>query len=209
LSDGNYSNGSAGGTMIGGEATPNDGSFRTYTVTDGQVVATYSDAGLFIEPGATAPAIVSVLPAQPNGNRIGSRPFATATVVLTGIDSTTFMAPATVAPGQTVSVTLTNIRDTVGNLVPDGARIAATARQWYNRDGTYHNGSAGGTVTGGVSTPNDGEFRTFTVSGGQVTITFTAPAASNVTSVIAVVPADGNNNRNTHRPFAAVAIRVQ
>ncbi len=209
LSDGGYSNGSAGGTMLGGQATPNDGEFRTYTVTDGQVVATYSNAGLFVEPGATAPAILSVLPAQPNGNYIGSRPFAAATVILTGIDSTTFVAPATVAPGQTVSVTLTNIRDTVGNLVPDGARVAATAAVWYNRDGSYPNGSAGGALAGGVATPNDGSFRTFVVSGGQVTLTFTAPATAGATSVISVVSADGNNNRNTHRPFAAVAIRVQ
>ena len=195
--------------MLGGEPTPNHGAFRTYTVADGRVTATYSSAGLFVEPGATDAAIVSVLPASPSGSYIGSRPFAAATVVLASVDSGTFVAPATVAPGATVVMTLTNIRDAAGNLVPDGTRVALTAGAWYNRDGSWHNRSAGGSIGGGVSTPNNGSMRTLTVTGGQVTFTFTAPTASNVTSVISAVSADGAGNTNTHRPFVAGAIRVQ
>jgi hypothetical protein len=209
LSDGGFHNGSAGGTMLGGTATPNDGSFRTYTVTNGEVTASYSTQGLFVDTGGTAPAILSVLPASPAGNRIGTRPFAITTVTLTGLDTGTFVAPATTSPGGSVSVTLTNIRDAAGNLVPDGTKIAATAVAWYNRDGSFHNGSAGGSIAGGVPTANDGNFRTFTVSGGQVTMTFNAPAAANVTSVISVLSADDANNRNTHRPFATFAIRME
>jgi hypothetical protein len=141
--------------------------------------------------------------------RIGTRPFAAAAVTLVGMDTATFLAPATTAPGSAVSVTLTNIRDAAGNLVPDGTRLAVTAARWYNRDGSYHNGSAGGSIGGGVATPNDGNFRTLTVSGGQVTFTFNAPAAANVTSVISVLSADGVSNRNANRPFATFAIRVE
>ena len=54
VSDGGYHNGSAGGTMLGGEATPNDGNFRTYTVTNGQVTATYSSEGVFVTTRASA-----------------------------------------------------------------------------------------------------------------------------------------------------------
>jgi hypothetical protein len=207
--DGGYPNGSAGGTMTGGAATANDGNFRTYGVTGGGVTASYSSAGLFAEPGAAAPAIVSVLTATPDGSRIGSQPFITATVTLTSVDTGTFVGPATASPGGTASVTLTNIRDSLGNLVPDGTRIALTAATWYNRDGSYPNGSAGGTIAGGVATPNDGAFRTFVVSGGALTFSFTAPGAPNVTSVISAISADGLSNRNTHRPFTAFAIRVQ
>lgn len=208
-SDGGYHNGSAGGTMLGGEATPNDGEFRTYTVTNGQVTATYSSEGLFVETDGQASAVLSVLPAMPNGSRIGTRPFTSATITLAGYDSVSFVAPSTTTPSSAVSVTLTNIRDAVGNLVPDGAKVAVSAVRWYNPDGSYHNGSAGGSISGGVATPNDGDWRTFTVAGGQVTFTFNAPAANNVTSVITVNAADGNGNRITNRPFAAHAIRVQ
>lgn len=210
LSDGGYSNGSAGGTMTGGAVTPNDGNFRTYTVSGGAVSATYTNQGLFLDTANSAAAVLSVLPASANANRVGTRPFAAATVTLTGPDSGTFVGPTTVAPGGSLAVTLTNMRDTAGNLLPDGARVAISAVAWYNRDGSYNNGSAGGSLTGGVPTPNDGNFRTFTVSGGQVTLTFNAPGTANVTSVLSVLSADGNNgNRNAVRPFATLAVRVQ
>jgi len=61
-----------------------------------------------------------------------------------------------------------------------------------------------------VPTPNDSNFRTFTVSGGQVTFTFNAPGTANVTSVLSVLPADGNTgSRVAARPFATLAVRVQ
>jgi hypothetical protein len=47
------------------------------------------------------------------------------------------------------------------------------------------------------------------VTGGQVTFSFTAPAAANVTSVISAISADDANNRNHHIPFATVAVRAQ
>jgi hypothetical protein len=208
LADGGYPNGSAGGTMTGGEPTPNDGNFRTYTVTNGTVTATYSSAGVFVERGATATTVLSVLGATPAGNRIAERPFAATSVTLAGLDTGTFTGPATVSPGSTTAMTLTNIRDAAGNLVPDGTRIALTATLWYNRDGSYPNNSAGGSIGGGVSTPNDGNFRTFVVSGGSITFSFTAPGSANVTSVISAISADGANNRNHHLPFAAVAVRA-
>ncbi len=209
LSDGGYPNGSAGGTMLGGEATPNDGNFRTYTVTGGQVVATYSSTGLFVDTGNTAPVILSVLPATPAASRIGVQPLTAAGLTLTGADTGTFVGASTVAPSGSVSLTLTNLRDTAGNLIPDGARIAFTAINWYNRDGSFGNASAGGSITGGVTTPNDGNFRTVTVSGGQATITFNAPATANVTSVISALPAESSGSRPAVRPFAVFSVRVQ
>jgi hypothetical protein len=195
--------------MTGGDPTPNDSRFRTYTVTGGQVTATYSSAGVFVVRGSTDAAVLSVLGATAAGNRIAERPFAATTVTLAGLDSGTFTGPATVSPGATTAITLTNIRDAVGNLVPDGTRIAVTAAVWYNHDGSYSNNSAGGAIGGGAATPNDGNFRTFVVTGGQVTFSFTAPSAANVTSVISAISADGANNRNHHIPFATVAVRAQ
>lgn len=208
-SDGGCCNNSAGGTMLGGEATPNDGNFRTYTVSGGAVTATYSNSGLFVDTANTAPVVLAVVPATPTANRIGNRPLAEASITLAGADSATFVGPATVSPGGSLSLTLTNLRDTAGNLIPDGARVAITAANWYNRDGSFGNGSAGGSLSGGVGTPNDGNFRTYTVSGGQVTFTVAAPATANVNSVISVLSADGSGNRSANRPFATLAVRVQ
>ncbi len=174
-SDGGCCNGSSGGSLQGGESTPNDGGFRTYTVAGGQVVATYSNGGQFVDVASTAAAVLSVLPATPSAHRIGTLPMTTASVTLAGADTATFVGPATVSPNQTLALTLTNLRDASGNLIPDGARVAITAGNWYNRNGSFGNGSAGGSIAGGVSTPNDGGFRTFIVSGGQVTATFNAP----------------------------------
>lgn len=207
--DGSYPNGSAGGTMLGGDPTPNDGNFRTYTVTGGQVVATYSSSGVFADVGNTAPVVLSVLSATPAGNRIGAVPMTTAGLTLAGADTATVVASSTTSPGGSVPVTLTNLRDAAGNLIPDGANVAVTMSNWHNRDGSFGNGSAGGAVVGGTPTPNDGTFRTFTVSGGQVTFSVTLPGAANLTSVVSVLPADGNGSRIAVRPLATHAIRTQ
>lgn len=209
LSDGGCCNGSAGGTMLGGDPTPNDNRFRSYTVVDRTVTATYSDIDRFVDTGSTAAAILSILPASVDGSRVGTRPFAVAQVTLAGFDSATVLAPATIIADGSTSVTLTNIRDAAGNLVPDGTRIAVTAANWNNRDGSCCNNSAGGTIAGGSATPNDSRFRTLTVAGGEVSFTLTAPATSGVTSVLSAVPADGDGNRTSIKPFAAFAIRTQ
>ena len=64
-------------------------------------------------------------------------------------------------------------------------------------------------MVGGVSTPNDGSQRSFTVTGGQVTFTFTATSPANSTAVLSVMPADGNGSRPGLRPFITHAVRVQ
>lgn len=207
--DGNFGNGSLGGTMVGGISSPNDGSFRAYAVAGGTATATYSSQGKFVDVGNTATAVVSVLPAFPNGSRVGTLPITTTAVTLAGADTGTVVGAATVAPGGSIPITLTNLRDTAGNLLPDGARVAITAGDWYNRDGSFGNGSAGGSVVGGVSTPNDGSQRSFTVTGGQVTFTFTATSPANSTAVLSVMPADGNGSRPGLRPFITHAVRVQ
>ncbi len=152
-----------------------------------------------MDVGDTRPVVLAVLPAAANDARIGSWPLAVDTLTLAGADSGTFVGPTTVAPSGRLNVTPTNLRDALGNLLPDGAQVAVTANDWYNRDGSFGNGSVGGSITGGVRTPSDAALRTFTIAGGQVTLTFNAPATANVTSVISVLPADGNG----HRPSGA------
>jgi hypothetical protein len=208
-SDGGYSNGSAGGSFVGGTPSPNEASFTSYEVSNGRVTATYSAEGLTNAVGATRPAVVSVLPATATGAIIGSRPLLSTVINLVGMDTATVLAPGSGAPGGAVSVTLSNIRDAAGNLVPDGTRVAVTARNWYRLTGSYGNGSAGGTISGGIVTPNDGDFRSFTVSGGQVSFDVILPGVVGGTTVVSVVPADGTGARIGVAPFVATNIRVQ
>ncbi len=207
VSDGGYSNSSVGGVMLGGTPAPNQGQFHSYEVVGGAVTATYSASSLVTAVGATRPAVLSVMPATGNGSLIGLRPFLATTVSLVGFDSATVSAPSEGAPGSTVTVTLTNIRDAAGNVVPDGAKVAATAALWYTRSGSFGNGSSGGTIGGGVITPNHGNFRTFVVSGGQVSFSLALPSSG--TAVVSVLPADAAGNATGNPPFATANVRVQ
>jgi hypothetical protein len=208
LADGGCCNGSFGGTIVDGTTSSSDGRFKWFSVLNGSVTATFSNVGLAREAHQTETSIVSVMPADGNGNPIGSRPMLSTPVTIVGLGSGLFSAPATLLPGATTTVTLSNISDHTGAIVPDGTRIAVTSINWYRAsDGGCCNGSNPGTLPGTV-TPNDGSFRTLTVTGGSVTFNFTAPGTNNVTSVISAVSAGPTGNRVGQTPFAAVAIRA-
>ena len=61
--DGGWHNGSFGGSIIGGDAVPNDWRFRSFVVNGGQVTFTYSNIGLVLGTGGTATTVISILPA--------------------------------------------------------------------------------------------------------------------------------------------------
>jgi hypothetical protein len=207
--DGGYPNGSAGGTMLGGVAATNDSRFQVYEVINGGVTAAYSSEGLFTGVGDTSNAVISVMPASGAGNVIGTRPLLSGIVTLAGMDSATVTAPGTAPPGSTVTMTVTNIRDAAGNLIPDGTRVAVTAAMWYTRTGSWHNGSAGGTVLGGIPTPNDTSQRSFTVAAGQVSFNVTLPGTVGATTVVSIMPADGTGARLGNVPFVSANVRTQ
>jgi hypothetical protein len=153
---------------------------------------------------------VQVLPATPSGNRIGFRAFAVADVSLAGYQSADVSGAGTLTPGGTATYTVSNIRDTSGNLVPDGSRIAVTADSIgvAGPDGSCCVSSAGGTVQNGDgASPNDGHFRYFTVQSGAIGIQFQAPAGTG-TSVLQLLPADPDGNRLGFRAFAIKSISV-
>lgn len=186
VDDGGCCNNSPGGTMLGGTPTPNDGIFRTYTVENGEVTVTWRDTDLLATMGAPRTVIISLLPADASGNRVGTQPVADATVILTAPDSASVIPqqPSVIADGvpHPITVDIDSVRDNLGNRVPDGARVALTAVNWYRRaDGGCCNNAAGGAVTGGESTLNDGNFRTVTLAGGSAQLTW-SPATSCLTA---------------------------
>jgi hypothetical protein len=213
---------SAGGSIVNSAvSSPNDGRFRVLTIQGGRVDIVYSTAGAVkLEARQSSVARVQVLPADAAGSRIGFRAMAVADVTLTGMDAATGVAnpPSAVADGRpkTVTVTLTSIRDTAGNLVPDGARVAVTAGQIgvSPPDGPCCVNSAGGSIVNGEGTsPNDGRFRFFTIAGGRVDIHYDPgsvllDAGTVAIANVQVLPADPLGSRIGFRAFSVVPVTL-
>jgi hypothetical protein len=113
-------------------------------------------------------------------------------------DPPTVIAAPTV-PGTT-TLTITNIRDMEGNLVPDGGTIAVSAADMASKNGLGSPfRSAGGTIVGGTPAANNASFRIFEISGGSVTVTYSSapvtPAArTGGLAIVQVMAADANDN---------------
>ncbi len=74
------------------------------------------------------------------------------------------------ANGQTITrVTIDNIADANGFLVPDGTRVAVTAAPAFQQT------SAGGTILGGTTSAADSRFTIFTTASGRVRFDYQSP----------------------------------
>jgi hypothetical protein len=102
-------------------------------------------------------------------------------------------------PGTT-TLTITNILDINGSVVPDGAMIALSAANMASNDPTG-NGivSAGGTIVSGTPATNNTNFQVFTILNGMVTATYSSQPVSPTSimgalAVIQMQAADSNGN---------------
>ncbi len=205
---------SAGGslpTALG--ASPNDPNrFRFYEVQGGRTTIVYSaQGGPALGARQSATARVQVLPAEPNGSRIGFRAFAVGPITLAGYQTADVAGPGALAPGATGTYVVSNIVDTSGQPVPNGSRIAVTTQQIGvdNPDGTGNVASIGGTLLNAAGAPpNDpNRFGYYTVQNGQISIQYQAPAGAG-TATLQLLPADPGGNRLGFRAFAVKAIQV-
>src|SRR5207248_8970395 len=95
---------------------------------------------------------------------------------------------------------LTDIRDIDGTRVPDGAKVAISAADMASKDPSGASiRSAGGAILDGTLSPNNPNFRVFTISSGAVTATYSSqpvmPAALvGALSVIQVIAGDAAGN---------------
>lgn len=118
--------------------------------------------------------------------------------------STIAANPATIVvkgstPG-TSTITVTNIRDIDGTIVPDGANIALSAANMatVNPAGTSVP-SAGGVFIDGTPATNNPNFQVYTIRNGTVTATYSTQSVTPtpITGALAVIQmqaADANNN---------------
>jgi len=168
----------------------------TYTAT-----AHFTDGSQFIASYRIVPSADRALVAH--SARITASPGAPATVVVSA-DS----------PGETV-LTIDDIRDINGSLVPDGARIAISAADMASKDPSgdvIH--SAGGSIVEGSPAPNNPSFKVFAIENGMVTVTYssypvTADPVLGTTARVQVQAADDLGNVLGTEAIATILINIR
>ncbi len=121
----------------------------------------------------------------------------------------------TAAQPATAVVTLSNIRDIDGNLVPDGARVALSAADMASEDprGVALR-SAGGQIVDGEPAANNAAFKVFTVYGGSVTATYSSSpvdptAVTGALALVQVLPADPAGNVLGQKAIATYDVNLR
>ncbi|HEX6096863.1 MAG TPA: carboxypeptidase regulatory-like domain-containing protein [Thermoanaerobaculia bacterium] len=192
---------SAGGEILTGGTLPGDGTsatngtaFKVFTVTGGQVKAVWQGTGIYAHSGQTLDTFVSVLPTSQSGTVLTDRALGSANVRIHGTTSAEASGPKTLsrAAGSTATVTFSGIKDAAGNTVPDGTVVAATVGNCTARNtGGSCIWSTGGTIVDGNPSPTSTAWKTYTVTNGSVTITYSpvGAAANDPWANLTIVPA--------------------
>jgi hypothetical protein len=194
--------GSIGGQILSGGVTPgdgtpapNNGNFLIFTIGGNAVHAGYTDQGIIAGVNQTQVANVAVVAADVNSNALTRTEIGVGTINLHGTTSTTASGPASLHLGQTATVTFSNIKDSAGNLVPNGTLVAVAS---LNCATFFPSGfcvpSTGGSIVDGTVSPVNGNFRAYSVVNGSITVSYSSTGASLGTANLQIVPADQNGN---------------
>ncbi|HEX7149902.1 MAG TPA: carboxypeptidase regulatory-like domain-containing protein [Thermoanaerobaculia bacterium] len=182
----------AGTTDGDGSTSPNNAAFQSYTIAGGTVRSVYIAPEIAAGVGETKIATVQVVTADRNGNVLNTRALGVAQIRLHGVTSASASGPATLKMPGTASVTFTNIKDAAGNLVPDGTPVAVAVLNNATSTGGWWNGSVGGTITNGNTSPTAG-WKWMTVENGSVTVQYSSQGVTVAgTTRIQLVPAQRN-----------------
>ncbi|MBI2194879.1 MAG: Ig-like domain-containing protein [Planctomycetes bacterium] len=164
---------SAGGSILGGNASPSGSGFRVFDVVNGSAVGTYRSPELDLPPGESDTAVIQVYRVDAGGLVTSQMSFVRMT--LDGARGPKSAAQMTVFPDrlfadgvQTATVTLSNIVDDRGNPIPDGVECALTAQQVFAL-------SAGGTIEGGRPSPDGFGWKIFPIVNNSIIVTYRSP----------------------------------
>lgn len=215
---------SDGGAIANGAPTPEFGNVshtRLFTVTGGRIDVLYDPSGTEVAVSNGKLARVQVLPAAANGTRTSNQSLAIRDVVLGTIDTAAAPRSQSVAladgSANLLTVTVDDIRDSTGALVPDGAVVVVSTLGNCNhrdRNGFCLN-SAGGGIVGGV--PSDfgdvAHTRAFTVTNGQFSFQYDpssilVPVGTEQTTVIQLLPGRPDGSRIGNAVFEQIPIRL-
>jgi hypothetical protein len=180
------------GTSPGdGEPANGDPRFRLFTVTGSEVKAVYSSGDITAGVAEMKIARVSVVATDGSGNVTSPQALATGEVHLRGATAATANGPSSARlTGGRAKITFAGIRDALGNTVPDGTVVLATAANCGTfLSGTSCNVSVGGTLLDGSPSPSGSHFRAYTVTAGSITVTYSTAGASLGTARIQIAPA--------------------
>ena len=171
---------SAGGQILGGDASPSGSAYKALTIQGGKVTFTYADQNVTAGPGEVKQANASLLEAGSDGSVLSTRAVGVVPIALAGVTSGTMAA----SPGYVhaddldnrTSVTLSNIRDANGQPVPDGTLLAFTAADQgsVTQNGCCYIRSAGGVIVGGTPASFGAQYKLFPVTSGQVVLQYSA-----------------------------------
>jgi hypothetical protein len=177
---------SAGGTLLNIPASPNGGGYALGTMTSGQIAFDYSDSGVYEGTNKTSPAVIQVVPVNSSGNITTINAIGTGDITLVGASGADInpIQPSVpqVSPAEPLQVTIQDVHDARGNLVPDGSNIGITAvnSQAITGGGCCYVNSAGGTILDGTPDPNNSNWHYFPLVSNGFVATYSSDGSTNV-----------------------------
>ena len=215
--------GSAGGQILGGTPAANNVNFKVFPVTNGQLVVQYSSQGVTVSDTEKV-ANVTVVPVSSTNNVISQQAIATVSVRLVPPTSVTVsVSPVNLSahsPSMISQITLTNLKSAEGLPMPDGSKVGISVVNNATFVGCCFIGSAGGSISSAGTLPDDGtpasnngNFKVFTVAGGEVHAVYdgsvvTAGNGEVKTANVQIVPVSSTNTVLSTRAIGTAPIRI-
>ncbi len=169
---------SAGGSLLNIPVYPANGNFALGTMSGGQIVFEYSDAGVYQGRNQTSPAVIQVVPIGNNGNNaIGTADITLLGAAIADIDPSQPSVPQ-VSPAEPLQVTIQDVHDARGNLVPDGSNIGITALADESIYGGSYVYSAGGTIDNGNLSSSNSNWHYFPLVSNGFVATYSTDGSS-------------------------------
>jgi len=207
--------GSTGGQILNGDASPTGG-FKLFRIQDGGIDIIYGNQNIISTPGQVRTAVVQLAQGTTGGAIGSNRAVGLVPVTSAGLTSgsATVSLSAFYADGADyrTTVTVNNFKDALGNPVPDGTLIGATAASDQLVSGCCWVGSAGGQIIGDRVAANNANFKLFPVTNGQVVFEYSSQGvvvnAGERVANVAIASASSAGNIVSNRALATVPVRL-
>jgi hypothetical protein len=207
---------SAGGQILNGLPSPNDSNFKYFAIKDGGIDVTFGNQGIVSGPGESKTSNIVIAQAGANGTlndraALGIVPVSTigtTTAQLTASPSAFFADGA----DYRSTITIGNIKDSLGRPVPDGTLVGVTAANSATWTSCCYVNSAGGVILGERMAGNNSNFRIFPVTNGQVVLQYSSQgvvvSTGEKVANVAVVAANSSGNIISQLVLGTVSIRL-